>query len=118
ATDAAVEHAYRVAQRPDAARVLLETAQGLGTFRGSRPEWREQLVGAVAELGIPVLAVWGDRDRILPARHLDAVAARLPGARTHLFADTGHMPQIERAEAFSRLASAFWAEAGRGGAGG
>jgi pimeloyl-ACP methyl ester carboxylesterase len=117
ATEARVEHAYRIAQRPHTGRVLLETARGLGTFRGSRPEWRERLLRAVAELGIPILAVWGDRDRILPARHLEAVAARLPGARTHLFADTGHMPQIERAEAFSRLASVFWADAARGDAG-
>lgn len=115
ATEARVEHAWGLAQRPHAARVLLETARGLGTIRGSRPEWRERLVRAVAELGIPVLAVWGDRDRILPARHLDAVAAHLPRARTHLFTGTGHMPQIERAEAFSSLASGFWAETRRDG---
>lgn len=115
ATEARVRHAHRLAQRPHAARVLLETVRGLGTIRGSRPEWRERLVRAVAELRIPVFAVWGDRDRILPARHLDAVAARLPHARTHLFTATGHMPQIERAEAFSSLASGFWAKTRRDG---
>ena len=115
ATEARVEHGWRLAQRPHAARVLLETAGALGTFRGTRPEWRERLVGAVAALGIPVLAVWGDRDRILPARHLDAVATLLPHARIHLFTGTGHMPQIERAGAFSSLVAAFLAEtAGQG----
>jgi pimeloyl-ACP methyl ester carboxylesterase len=62
----------------------------------------------VAELGIPVLVAWCSKDRILPAAHLNAAAARLPNARTHLFEDTGHMPQIERAEAFSRLVTEFW----------
>jgi pimeloyl-ACP methyl ester carboxylesterase len=53
--------------------------------------------------------VWGDRDLILPAAHLDAARARLPHAHTYLFPDTGHMPQIERAEAFSQLVGHFWA---------
>ncbi|MBB5826602.1 hypothetical protein [Micromonospora carbonacea] len=35
--------------------------------------------------------------------------ARLPRARTHLFADTGHLPQVERADEFHRLVTGFWA---------
>lgn len=108
ATDARIEHAYRFAQRPHAARVLLEIARTLGTLRGVRPQWPQRLLEAVAELDIPVLVVWGSSDRILPAAHLNAAAARLPHARTHLFEDTGHMPQIERADAFSRLVTDFW----------
>jgi pimeloyl-ACP methyl ester carboxylesterase len=108
ATDARIEHAYRLAQRPHAARVLLETARNLGTLRGVRPQWRKRLLGAVSELRIPILVTWGSSDRILPAAHLQAAAGRLPHARTHLFEDTGHMPQIERAEAFSRLVTDFW----------
>jgi pimeloyl-ACP methyl ester carboxylesterase len=108
ATGARIEHAFRLAQRPHAARVLLELARTLGTLRGVRPQWRQRLLEAVAELGIPVLVVWGSSDRILPASHLNAAAAQLPHARTHLFDDTGHMPQIERADAFSRLVTDFW----------
>jgi pimeloyl-ACP methyl ester carboxylesterase len=66
----------------------------------------------VAGLEIPILVVWGSDDRILPASHLDAAAARLPHARTHLFEETGHMPQIERADAFSRLVRDFWSSDG------
>jgi pimeloyl-ACP methyl ester carboxylesterase len=112
ATDARIEHAYQLAQRPHAARVLLEVARSLGTLRGVRPQWRQRLLEAVAELGISVLVVWGSSDRILPAAHLNAAAARLPHARTHLFPDTGHMPQIERAEAFARLVTNFWRSPG------
>lgn len=53
--------------------------------------------------------MWGDRDLILPAAHLDTARTRLPQARTYLFPDTGHMPQIERAAAFSQLVEDFWA---------
>ena len=108
-TQARVEHTFALAQRPHAARVLLETVRSLGTFRGARPQWRQTLLHAVADLVIPILVVWGDRDLILPAAHLDAARARLPQAHTFLFPDTGHMPQIERAEAFSQLVSNFWA---------
>jgi pimeloyl-ACP methyl ester carboxylesterase len=108
-TQARVEHTFALAQRPHAARVLLETVRGLGTFRGVHPQWRQTLLRAVAALDIPTLVVWGDRDLILPAAHLEAARALLPHARTHLFADTGHMPQIERAEAFSQLVGNFWA---------
>jgi pimeloyl-ACP methyl ester carboxylesterase len=108
-TEARVEHTFALARRPHAARVLLETLRSMGTFRGARSQWRQTLLHAVAGLDIPILVVWGDRDLILPAAHLDAARARLPHARSHLFPDTGHMPQIERAEAFSQLVGNFWA---------
>jgi pimeloyl-ACP methyl ester carboxylesterase len=109
ATEDRVAHALAVARQPHAARVMLEIVRGLGTIRGVRPQWREELLDAVAALDIPTLVVWGDRDLILPATHLDTARTRLPRARTHLFRDTGHMPQIERADAFHRLVSDFWA---------
>ena len=108
ATEARIGHAYQLAHEPHAARVMLETSRSLGNLRGVRSQWRDQLLAAVAELDIPILVVWGSADRILPATHFDAAAARLPKARTHLFPDTGHMPQIERAEELSRLVTDFW----------
>lgn len=107
-TEARVEHTFALAQRPHAAKVLLETVRSLGTFRGARPQWRQTLLHAVAGLDIPTLVVWGDRDLILPAAHLDAARTLLPRAHTYLFPDTGHMPQIERAEVFSQLVGNFW----------
>jgi pimeloyl-ACP methyl ester carboxylesterase len=105
-TEARIEHTFALAQRPHAAKVLLETARSLGTFRGVRRQWREALLRGLAELDIPTLIVWGEHDRILPAAHLDAARVHLPRAQTHLFAHTGHMPHIEQAEAFSQLISA------------
>ena len=114
-TQARVEHTFALAQRPHAARVLLETARALGTIRGVRPQWRTTLLRSLAELDIPTLILWGDRDLILPAAHLNAARTHLPHAQAHLFPDTGHMPQIERAEAFSELLENFWDTASRAG---
>jgi 2-hydroxymuconate-semialdehyde hydrolase len=106
-TDERVDFALKVAARPEHARVFLETAKSLGTFRGIRPAWRSELVAQVAELRKPTLVVWGDRDLILPAAHLDAARTLLPHAESHLFHGTGHMPQIERADEFAALVQQF-----------
>lgn len=114
-TEARVAAALAAAGQPHAARVMLELVRSLGTWRGVRPQWRAQLLDAVAALGLPTLVVWGDRDLILPARHLANARARFPQARTHLFADCGHMPQIERAAEFEALVRRFWSESGAAG---
>jgi pimeloyl-ACP methyl ester carboxylesterase len=107
ATDSRVQHAYTLAQRPDHAATLREVADDLGTFRGVRPEWRASLIEALQKLDIPILVVWGDHDRILPFSHLEAAIAALPNAETHVFAKTGHMPQIERPDEFASLVEDF-----------
>ncbi|MEV1333774.1 alpha/beta fold hydrolase [Micromonospora costi] len=109
ATAERIAYALEVARQPYAARVMLETARSLGGFRGVRAPWRDELLAQVAALDLPMLVVWGDRDLILPAAHLEAARTLLPRARTHLFRDCGHMPQIERAEEFHRLLVDFWA---------
>ncbi|HZS22831.1 MAG TPA: alpha/beta fold hydrolase [Pseudonocardiaceae bacterium] len=116
-TPARIEHTLTLAQQPHAAKAYLEIARALGTVRGVRPQWRKTLLRSLAELDIPTLIVWGDRDLILPAVHLNAARTHLPRAQVHLFPDTGHMPQIERAEAFSQLLETLWASAGHTGAG-
>jgi pimeloyl-ACP methyl ester carboxylesterase len=108
ATAERIAYALEVARQPHAARVMLQTARNLGTFRGVRPQWRDELLAQVEKLDLPTLVVWGDRDLILPATHLDAARARLPRARTHLFDKCGHMPQIECAEEFHGLLLDFW----------
>ncbi|QJY47511.1 alpha/beta fold hydrolase [Pseudonocardia broussonetiae] len=102
-TDERVEHAMEVARQPGQAEVFLEAARELGTFRGIRAAWRSALLEEVARHPRPTLVVWGDRDLVLPPHHLRAARALLPHARTHVFADTGHVPQVERADEFARL---------------
>ena len=101
-TDERVAMAVQCGRQPDFATVYLETARALGGFRGIAARWRADL--------LPRVAVWGDRDLILPATHLPAATAALPHARSHLFADTGHMPQLERPAEFAALARPLLAE--------
>lgn len=109
-TDERVERAFTLAGRPHGARVMLDLCRSLGTIRGVRAGWRELLLTATASAAAPTLVVWGSDDLILPAAHLAEAKALLPHVRTHLFPDTGHLPQIERAEEFAELVRDFWAE--------
>jgi len=108
ATEARIERALELSRRPHGARVMLDLAKSLASIRGTRRPWRDALIAATATAAVPTLVVWGSHDLILPAVHLEAAKRLLPHARTHLFTDTGHMPQIERAEEFAALVRDFW----------
>ncbi|WP_045747866.1 alpha/beta fold hydrolase [Actinoplanes rectilineatus] len=98
-----VATALRIARQPDFAPVYLEVARALGGLRGVAPAWRADLLRRVSAHPRPTLIVWGDRDLILPSTHLTAARVAFPHARTHLFPDTGHMPQLERPDEFATL---------------
>ncbi|HWE92050.1 MAG TPA: alpha/beta fold hydrolase [Pseudonocardiaceae bacterium] len=108
-TEARIDQAMVLAGLPGRSREFLHIGRALGTFRGVRPEWRAELLAALVARPIPTLVVWGERDLVLPSAQLVAARRALPHAQTHLFVDTGHMPQIERAQEFHDLAVNFWA---------
>jgi hypothetical protein len=44
---------------------------------------------------MPVLIIWGARDRIIPVRHGENAHQAIPGSRLDVFEDVGHLPQLE-----------------------
>ncbi len=58
----------------------------------------------------PALFVWGDRDRLVPARFAKHVARELPGARSVVLKDCGHVPQFEQPERTHKLIREFLQE--------
>ncbi|GAA5512918.1 uncharacterized protein Rv2715 [Deinococcus carri] len=109
-TEERVAQALDLARQSGAARAFLRVLRDLGDWRGARGPWREHLASGLAARQTPTLLVWGDRDAVLPARHLGAARQQHPHARFHLFRETGHLPQLERADAFHRLALDFLQE--------
>ncbi|ARC55636.1 Dihydrolipoyllysine-residue acetyltransferase component of acetoin cleaving system [Frondihabitans sp. 762G35] len=105
-----IARSLRRGSRRGAMRAFREVAHDLGTIRGIRPAWRARLTSAVAASRTPVLVLWGDRDLILPAEHLREAQRLLPDATTHLFAETGHMPHLERADEVAALILPFLAD--------
>ncbi|HKE78488.1 MAG TPA: acetoin dehydrogenase dihydrolipoyllysine-residue acetyltransferase subunit [Solirubrobacteraceae bacterium] len=62
----------------------------------------------LAELGVPLLVVWGEQDRIIPAQH----ARHVPeSAEVHVLADSGHSPHLEAPGEVNRVIVGFLARA-------
>jgi pyruvate dehydrogenase E2 component (dihydrolipoamide acetyltransferase) len=76
--------------------LLLELNAGL--FAGGRQA--EQPGLELESTGKPVLVVWGQEDKIVPAAHAGNAP---PGATVERFAGAGHMVQMERANDVNRL---------------
>ena len=106
-TDARISHAFALSQRATHRQTVLDVARDLGTIFGIRAQWRTDLVEALAQSDIPTLVIWGDHDHILPYSHLRAATTALPRAESHVFSNTGHMPQIERPDEFAAVVEEF-----------
>jgi pimeloyl-ACP methyl ester carboxylesterase len=51
----------------------------------------------------PVVALWGDRDRLVPVRHAGRVLTTFPQADVQVWEGMGHHPQSERIRPFCAL---------------
>ncbi|MCB1930081.1 MAG: acetoin dehydrogenase dihydrolipoyllysine-residue acetyltransferase subunit, partial [Rhodocyclaceae bacterium] len=62
------------------------------------------LTGVPQGLGKPVLVIWGEQDRIIPASHAPEAAGLV---RVEVLAGQGHMAQMEAAGDINRLIEGF-----------
>ncbi|MCS7039532.1 MAG: alpha/beta fold hydrolase [Anaerolineae bacterium] len=63
----------------------------------------------LSQITAPTLVLIGDRDRTVPRRCADELAAGIPHARLQVIADAGHALPHEQPEAFTRAVLAFLA---------
>lgn len=59
--------------------------------------------------GLPTLLLWGKNDQIVPVSTADVYAGAISGAQVALFDHCGHMPEIEKKDAFLAKLTAFLA---------
>jgi 4,5:9,10-diseco-3-hydroxy-5,9,17-trioxoandrosta-1(10),2-diene-4-oate hydrolase len=97
-------------------RGLLRTAL-LG--RGPRPAFglislnvtelwaRRRLLEHAPAIRCATLLVWGRQDRVVPVADAEVLGELIPGARTVLIDDAGHVPMLERPIEFNRLLLEF-----------
>jgi pyruvate dehydrogenase E2 component (dihydrolipoyllysine-residue acetyltransferase) len=68
------------------------------------PDGKQVDVPDLSELSVPILAIWGSEDGIVPVSHSE----NLPeNASVEVLEDTGHMPQMEAAGKVNRLIGEF-----------
>lgn len=72
---------------------------------------RGQAVSALGKLNsrtdFPVMAVWGERDGMIPVRHAYAAREVRPDVRLEVLADVGHFPHAERPAEVAELIDDF-----------
>ncbi|MEW1690380.1 alpha/beta fold hydrolase [Streptomyces sp. NPDC091265] len=96
---------YNVTALPDVAAQVLEmmrttSPEGAAAAlrgRAERPDYRESLAGAV----VPVLIVVGADDGYTPVADAQAMHGLIPDAELVVVEEAGHMPNLERPEAFN-----------------
>ena len=77
--------------------------------------WRDLFLGfaeidqadGVAELAVPSLLVWGDRDAFIPREVQDELLDLLPEARLEVYEGVGHAVHWERPRRFAADVAAF-----------
>jgi pimeloyl-ACP methyl ester carboxylesterase len=90
------KNAFRWAPGAECANEAI-TASGLSR----RAFYRRQL-----EYAGPVLALWGDRDRLVPLAHRDGVTTAFPQAQVSVWNNMGHHPQRERPSELAQFVEA------------
>ncbi len=60
--------------------------------------------------GVPVLIIWGRRDRIIPVTHAEHAHQAIPDSRLEIFDTAGHMPQLELPARFVAVLERFLEE--------
>ncbi len=85
---------------------VYHTMNGPSEFHviGSLTDW--SVVERLDAITVPTLVVSGAYDEARPATWAPFVE-RIAGARSHVFADSSHMPHVEEPEAFAEVVGSF-----------
>jgi pimeloyl-ACP methyl ester carboxylesterase len=86
---------------------FLATLRAVVGTDGQRVEAGDRLY--LAE-GVPVLIIWGRRDRIIPVSHGEHAREVIADSRLEIFEDAGHMPQLELPGRFVAVLESFLEE--------
>jgi len=92
AVHAAAEEFIRIYSDPAARMAFFASLRHLVTERPG------PFFGSMRRVRQPTLVMFGDQDRLVPPRLGSDLAAHLPNAELHFFADVGHVPQFEATE--------------------
>ena len=96
---------HRVQSLPGSRQAALRAIRSGVNIGGLQKKW--MVLDRLPKLGMPVLTVWGENDRVLPVEHALAVRQVLPSGHVVIYPECGHWPQMEKAAEFNRLVIRF-----------
>jgi len=112
-------HDKELAERMIAAMPTQEEAQMVGLknrLMTAKLGWQPRLFNPdlhkwLHRVKVPTLILWGDDDRVIPPAYGPAFEELLPQARLQVVEACGHLPHVEKPEAFARSVTRFIEEA-------
>jgi pimeloyl-ACP methyl ester carboxylesterase len=66
-----------------------------------------QLQKWLHRIDVPTLLIWGEHDRLFPKDYAFAYQRLIPGSKAVIIPECGHLPQVEKADAFAAEIEAF-----------
>jgi len=104
---AEVAHGYGLLSDRERRAAFLSTVRSVIGVGGQKVSAVDRLYLAEA---VPVLIVWGGRDRLVPAHHAEHAHREIPGSRLEVFEGAGHLPQLEEPSRFVEVLERFLEE--------
>jgi len=99
-----VAHAHHTFSDPAARAAFVDTLRSVVGPGGQRVNASSRLYLA---RHIPLLLLWGERDRIIPVRHGIETHEQVPGSRLEVFTSSGHFPQLDEPSRFVEVLRDF-----------
>ena len=99
----------RVRCLPHAPQVMLRSVRAGVNLLGLRRE--HHIVDRLRDLPVPLLAVWGEEDLVIPPVSAEEVRSVLPNSTIHVLPECGHWPHMEKPEEFNRILTDFLSQA-------
>lgn len=91
--------------RVGSARAFARTVRDLIDWRGQRRRFSERAHEIPAL--VPIAVIWGERDRVIPVRHAEALAELLDGVEVTRLEGCGHFLHHEQPDLFARVVRQF-----------
>jgi pimeloyl-ACP methyl ester carboxylesterase len=88
-------------------RAFLATSRSVIDVHGQTVNAQNRLSGVASR---PSMLVWGERDRMIPASHVEAARRELPATRVEMFARSGHFPHLDEPDRFAAVLADFMAQ--------
>src|SRR6478609_3601053 len=92
---------------PDARRAFLATSRSVIDVHGQTVSAQNRLSGFASR---PSMLVWGKRDRMIPASHVETARRELPDTRVEIFDRSGHFPHLDEPDRFAMVLADFMAQ--------
>lgn len=83
----------------DETRMKIMAASGLGKREPTRAE--------LAQITVPTLLLWGDKDALIPLECAEDAATVLPNSKLVVLKNVGHIPSVEATDDFVRIVGDF-----------